>query len=65
MKIYKEELGGAHAQQGVGVADNAVDSDEEAIAAIKQYLRFMPPNCWQLPHAARPAMRWIRRSPPS
>src|SRR5919112_4585388 len=46
--VSQEELGGSrvHARKS-GVADLEVDSDEECIQAIKDYLSFMPQNCEQ------------------
>jgi len=48
--VTQEELGGSrvHTRKS-GVGDLEVDSDEECIAAIKQYLSFMPSNCEQSP----------------
>jgi acetyl-CoA carboxylase carboxyltransferase component len=46
--VSQEELGGSrvHCRKS-GVADLEVDSDEECIQAIKDYLSFMPQNCEQ------------------
>src|SRR5271168_981381 len=48
--VTQEELGGSrvHTRKS-GVGDLEVDSDEECIAAIRQYLSFMPSNCEQPP----------------
>jgi len=43
--LDKEELGGASAQvDRYGIADLAVDSDVEALAAIRRYLSYFPSN---------------------
>lgn len=49
-EISKEELGEAriHAEQS-GVVDNAVESEQEAFAAIRRFLSYLPPNVWELP----------------
>jgi acetyl-CoA carboxylase carboxyltransferase component len=49
-KVSKEELGGSeiHTHQS-GACDNEVDSEDEAFAAIRRYLSYMPANVWQLP----------------
>src|SRR5438128_7701317 len=48
--VTQEELGGSrvHCRKS-GVGDLEVADDEECIAAIKQYLSFMPQNCEQPP----------------
>jgi acetyl-CoA carboxylase carboxyltransferase component len=49
-KVSKEELGGPHIHaRGSGAVDNEVDSEEEAFAAIRRFLSYLPPNVWQLP----------------
>ena len=49
-KVTKEELGGSliHAR-GSGAVDNEVESEEEAFAAIRRFLSYLPPNVWQVP----------------
>lgn len=49
-KVNKEELGGAHihAHQS-GVVDMEVDSEDEAFAAIRQFLSYLPGNVWKMP----------------
>jgi acetyl-CoA carboxylase carboxyltransferase component len=48
--VTQEELGGSKVHTRVsGVGDLEVDSDEECIQAIKDYLSFFPPNCEQPP----------------
>jgi acetyl-CoA carboxylase carboxyltransferase component len=48
--VTQEELGGArvHCRKS-GVGDMEVDSDEECIERIKEYLSYMPQNCEQAP----------------
>jgi acetyl-CoA carboxylase carboxyltransferase component len=48
--VTQEELGGSrvHCRKS-GVGDMEVDSDEECIDAIKQYLSYMPQNCEESP----------------
>jgi acetyl-CoA carboxylase carboxyltransferase component len=48
--VTDQELGGAdvHAKKS-GVADLAVDGDEECIAAVREYLSFMPAHNGELP----------------
>jgi acetyl-CoA carboxylase carboxyltransferase component len=48
--VTQEELGGSrvHTRKS-GVADLEVESDEECIQAIKDYLSFMPQNCEEKP----------------
>ncbi len=48
--VTKEELGGAHIHaRGSGAVDNEVESEEEAFAAIRRFLSYMPQSVWQLP----------------
>lgn len=51
--VEKNELGGSqiHAHQS-GAVDNEVESEEEAFAAIKQFLSYLPQNVWHLPPVA-------------
>ncbi len=48
--VTQEELGGSrvHCRRS-GVGDMEVDSDEECVARIKEYLSYMPSNCEQRP----------------
>ncbi|HEY9776107.1 MAG TPA: acyl-CoA carboxylase subunit beta [Planktothrix sp.] len=49
-KVTLEEMGGARMHCSVsGCGDYLVSSEEEAIKVCKDYLRFMPANCEQLP----------------
>ena len=49
-KVDPEELGGwrVHAEVS-GLADQVVDTDEQAIDAIKRFLSYLPRNVWELP----------------
>ncbi|WP_417517674.1 acyl-CoA carboxylase subunit beta [Minwuia sp.] len=48
--VDKEELGGADLHCAVsGVGDNAVDSEQEAIDALKAWLSYLPTNAWTYP----------------
>src|SRR5438034_7589349 len=48
--VTQEELGGSKIHTRIsGVGDLEVDSDEDCIAAIKEYLSFFPENCEQPP----------------
>ena len=54
--VTQEELGGSRIHTRVsGVGDLEVDSDEECIQAIKDYLSFFPQNCEQPPPRREPA----------
>ena len=48
--ISKEDLGGSeiHTHES-GACDNEVDSEDEAFAAARRFLSYMPSNVWQLP----------------
>src|SRR5260370_42404085 len=52
-KVSKEQLGGyeIHAR-GSGAVDNEVDSEDEAFAAIRGFLSYMPSSVWQPPPRA-------------
>lgn len=48
--ISKEDLGGARiAVDKAGTIDNAVDSEEECLDAIRRFLSYVPQNVWELP----------------
>ncbi|WP_370552587.1 acyl-CoA carboxylase subunit beta [Conexibacter sp. CPCC 206217] len=50
----KEELGGARAQVKAGAVDNEAANEEDAMAQLKRFLSYLPPNVWTAPpvHAA-------------
>ncbi|HEY9868638.1 MAG TPA: acyl-CoA carboxylase subunit beta [Candidatus Obscuribacterales bacterium] len=55
-KVTLEEMGGARMHCSVsGCGDVLAASEEEAIKFCKEYLRFMPANCDQLPPVSPPA----------
>ncbi len=60
--VTQEELGGArvHCRKS-GVGDMEVDSDEQCIERIKQYLSYMPQNCSE-PAPVRPVDDPIERA---
>jgi acetyl-CoA carboxylase carboxyltransferase component len=48
--VTQEELGGSKVHTKIsGVGDLEVKSDEECIAAVKDYLSFFPANCEEMP----------------
>jgi len=54
-KVSKEELGGheIHAR-GSGAVDNEVVSEDEAFAAIRRFLSYLPSSVWQAPPRSIP-----------
>jgi acetyl-CoA carboxylase carboxyltransferase component len=51
--VSKEDLGGSHIHaRGSGAVDNEVDTEDEAFAAIRTFLSYLPANVWQLPPRA-------------
>ena len=49
-KVSKEELGGSHIHaRGSGAVDNEVETEEEAFAAIRRFLSYLPSSVWQAP----------------
>jgi acetyl-CoA carboxylase carboxyltransferase component len=55
-KVSKESLGGSdvHAR-GSGAVDNEVESEDEAFAAIRRFLSYLPSNVWHVPPYRPPA----------
>jgi acetyl-CoA carboxylase carboxyltransferase component len=49
----KQELGGWEIQTGCGSVDHAVDSEQEAFAAARGFLSYMPSSVWDLPTRVR------------
>src|SRR5581483_7126982 len=47
--LSKEELGGAHVHESSGAVDLWVDSEEEAFAAIRRFLAYLPSSAYELP----------------
>jgi propionyl-CoA carboxylase beta chain len=52
--LTKEELGGWEIHARNGVCDEAVDSEEEAFAAVRRFLSYLPDSIDQLPPRAEP-----------
>jgi acetyl-CoA carboxylase carboxyltransferase component len=53
--VTKEELGGSHVQvHQSGAVDDEVESEDEAFAAIRRFLSYLPASVWQVP-PRRPA----------
>ena len=44
----KEELGGWRVHTRSGIVDNAADTEDEAIAQMRQFLGYLPQSIWQL-----------------
>jgi acetyl-CoA carboxylase carboxyltransferase component len=54
--VTQEELGGSKVHTRIsGVGDLEVDSDEDCIQAIKDYLSFFPQNCEERPPVREPS----------
>ena len=48
--VTKEELGGSHIHaHESGAVDNEVESEDEAFAAIRRFLSYLPSSVWQVP----------------
>jgi acetyl-CoA carboxylase carboxyltransferase component len=47
----KEELGGARTQTRAGAVDNEALDEDDAIAQMKRFLSYLPPNVWEAPPA--------------
>jgi acetyl-CoA carboxylase carboxyltransferase component len=55
-ELTDQEIGGADIHTKIsGVADLAVDSDEECLEVVREYLSFMPSHNREAPPAAEPA----------
>ncbi len=52
--VTKEDLGGAQVHTHNGVVDNIAEDEQDAFRQIRQFLSYMPQNCWQLPQRATP-----------
>src|SRR5205085_7290585 len=60
--VTQEELGGSRVHTRIsGVGDLEVESDEECIAAIKDYLSFFPQNCEEAPPLRQPVTDPVER----
>ena len=51
----KEELGGARAQTRAGAVDNEAADEDDALAQVRRFLSYMPPNVWEAPPVAQTA----------
>jgi len=49
----KQELGGWEIQTGCGAVDHAVDTEDEAFAAARRFLSYLPASIWDLPPRVR------------
>lgn len=47
--IDKDALGGAAVHESNGVVDRVAESEDDALALIRQFLSYMPQNVWELP----------------
>jgi acetyl-CoA carboxylase carboxyltransferase component len=43
----KEELGGARAQTRAGAVDNSAADEDDALAQVRRFLSYLPPNVWE------------------
>ncbi len=48
-KMDKEELGGWRVHARSGVVDNVAEDETDALAQIRTFLSYLPPNVWELP----------------
>jgi acetyl-CoA carboxylase carboxyltransferase component len=48
----KDELGGARAQARAGAVDNEAADEDDALAQLKRFLAYLPPNVWEAPPSA-------------
>jgi acetyl-CoA carboxylase carboxyltransferase component len=48
----KEELGGARTQTRAGAVDNEAADEDDALAQLKRFLSYLPPNVWEAPPVA-------------
>jgi acetyl-CoA carboxylase carboxyltransferase component len=49
----KQELGGWKIQTGCGAVDHAVETEDEAFAAARRFLSYLPGSVWELPPRVR------------
>ena len=47
-RVDKEELGGWRLCQRAGTVDAVVDTEQEAFAAMRAFISYLPPNVWRL-----------------
>lgn len=69
--VSKEELGGWELATRAGTIDNAVETEDEALAEVARFLSYLPSNVWGLPPAVASADdpnrrdTWLRHAVPS
>jgi acetyl-CoA carboxylase carboxyltransferase component len=49
----KEQLGGARAQTRAGAVDNEAADEDDALAQLRRFLSYLPPNVWEAPPVAQ------------
>jgi len=54
-KLTKEELGGSKIALRSGAVDHAVDTEEQAFAATRQFLSYLPSSVFDVPPRVEPA----------
>jgi acetyl-CoA carboxylase carboxyltransferase component len=59
----KQELGGHHVQVAAGTVDDAVDTEDEALARARRFLSYLPSSVFDLPPRAPCADPPERREP--
>jgi acetyl-CoA carboxylase carboxyltransferase component len=63
-KVSKEQLGGYEIHtRGSGAVDNEVESEDQAFAAIRRFLSYLPSNAWQIPPRLESCDDPARREP--
>jgi acetyl-CoA carboxylase carboxyltransferase component len=48
----KEQLGGARTQTRAGAVDNEAADEDDALAQLRAFLSYLPPNVWEAPPVA-------------
>ncbi|HYM30518.1 MAG TPA: carboxyl transferase domain-containing protein [Candidatus Cybelea sp.] len=61
--LSKEELGGTSIHAKAGAIDEEVDTEDEAFAAARRFLSYLPSSVYELPPRAAPADDPNRRDP--
>jgi acetyl-CoA carboxylase carboxyltransferase component len=62
-RVDKEALGGTDLVARAGTVDLVVDSEEEAFAAVRRVLAYLPQHAWALPARGEPALDGCRADP--
>lgn len=55
VSLSKEELGGWKVHTRSGIVDNVAESEEDALAQMRQFISYLPQNIWQLAERQAPA----------